>query len=211
MSSTWEAAPQRVRSLENIRWDFTGEVVLITGAAQGQGRSHALGFAGAGADLVICDLPAGAQLAGITYDLGNPAKLEQVAKECRAHGVRALPVTCDVRDSQQVESMVNSAIAEYGKIDILVNNAGVSGHNEVVDLPEDEWDDLVNTNLRGVFLCSKYVAREMIAARKARSSTRRRSWPSPRCRRALITLSRSTASRDCPRPWPSSSPHTESR
>jgi NAD(P)-dependent dehydrogenase (short-subunit alcohol dehydrogenase family) len=168
MSSTWEAAPERVRHLRNIRWDFTGEVVLITGAAQGQGRSHALAFAEAGADLVICDLPAGTRLAGITYDLGNPEKLAQVAKECRNRGARVVSVACDVRDSQQVQSMVQSAVAEYGKIDVLVNNAGLSGHHEVVDMPEAEWDDLINTNLRGVFLCSKYVAREMIKARKGK-------------------------------------------
>jgi len=168
MSSTWESAPEQVRHLRNITWDFSGEVVLITGAAQGQGRAHALCFAQAGADIVVCDLPAGSEIAGIDYDLGNPEKLEAVADECRSRGARVLAVTCDVRDVRQVKDMVAAAIAEFGKVDVLVNNAGLSGHNEVVDLPEQEWDDLVDTNLKGVFLCSKYVAREMIKAKRGK-------------------------------------------
>jgi len=166
MSTTWERAPERVRELRNIRWDFTGQVVLITGAAQGQGRSHALGFAQAGADVVLCDLPAGTTIPGINYNLGNPDKLEQVAQECRERGARVLTFICDVRDADQVQAMVAAAIEEHGRIDILVNNAGLAGHNEVTDLPEQEWDDMLDTNLRGVFVCSKYVAREMKKAGK---------------------------------------------
>ena len=91
-----------------------------------------------------------------------------MAESARAEGVRVLAVTCDVRDTDQVQAMVAAAIEEFGRIDILINNAGLSGVREVVDLPEDEWDDMVNTNLRGVFLCSKYVAREMIKAKKGK-------------------------------------------
>lgn len=74
MSSTWNHAEESVRK---VRWDFAGTVVLITGAAQGQGRSHALTFAKAGADLVICDLPVDTHLAGVPYELGDRAKLDE--------------------------------------------------------------------------------------------------------------------------------------
>jgi len=162
MTSTWNHHSEEVRKPHNVRWDFSGTVVLITGAAQGQGRSHALAFAEAGADLVICDLPAGTELAGAPYPLGDPSKLDAVAGECRAHGARVVAVTCDVRDSDQVQAMVAAAIAEFGRIDVLVNNAGLVGVREVVDMPEQEWDALVGTNLRAIFVCCKYVAREMI-------------------------------------------------
>jgi NAD(P)-dependent dehydrogenase (short-subunit alcohol dehydrogenase family) len=141
---------------------------MITGAAQGQGRAHALAFAKAGASLVISDLPLGTHITGINYGLGDPAKLEQVAMECRALGARVLAANCDVRDARQVERLVKGAKEEYGKIDVLINNAGLSGYNDVVSMPEEEWDDMLATNLRGVFVCSKYVAREMIKVRKGR-------------------------------------------
>lgn len=168
MSSTWEHAPARIRELRNIRWDFRGEVVMITGAAQGQGRAHALAFAAAGATLALSDLPAGTRIAGINYNLGNPEKLAAVAAECRALGARVLALDCDVRDSAQVERMVAAAVQQFGRIDVLVNNAGLSGYNDVVNMSDEEWDDMLATNLRGVFVCSRSVAREMIKARKGR-------------------------------------------
>jgi NAD(P)-dependent dehydrogenase (short-subunit alcohol dehydrogenase family) len=164
MSSTWNQSSESVREVRKVRWDFGGTVVLITGAAQGQGRSHARTFAKAGADLVICDLPVDARLPGVPYELGDRAKLDEVAEACRADGARVLAVTCDVRDSDQVQAMVAAAIKEFGRIDVLVNNAGLAGIREVVDMPEEEWDTLVDTNLRAIFVCSKYVAREMIKA-----------------------------------------------
>ena len=156
-------AAQEVR---NVRWDFNEEVVLITGAARGQGRAHALGFARAGADLVICDI--GTRLPTVDYALGTKEQLEEVAEECRALGVRCLTVVCDVGKSVQVRAMVDAAIAEYGQIDVLVNNAGVESVFHISELTEEAWDDLVNTNLRGVFLCSKYVSEHMVKAGKGR-------------------------------------------
>jgi NAD(P)-dependent dehydrogenase (short-subunit alcohol dehydrogenase family) len=168
MTKTWNESAEGVREIRKVRWDFRGTVVLITGAAHGQGRSHARTFARAGADLVICDLPVGTRLPGAAYELGDRAQLDEVAEACRADGVRVLAVTCDVRESAQVKAMVAEAINEFGRIDVLVNNAGLAGVREVVDMPEEEWDTLVDTNLRGIFVCSKYVAREMIKAGKGK-------------------------------------------
>jgi NAD(P)-dependent dehydrogenase (short-subunit alcohol dehydrogenase family) len=164
MTSTWKPSGTGAREVKQAKWKFNDTVVLITGAAQGQGRSHAEAFAKAGADLVVCDLPDGTELPGITYSLGSRSVLDEVAGVCRDHGARVLPLSCDVRDSDQVQEMVRAAIAEFGRIDVLINNAGLGGIHEVVDMPEAEWDMLVATNLRGVFLCCKYVAREMIKA-----------------------------------------------
>jgi NAD(P)-dependent dehydrogenase (short-subunit alcohol dehydrogenase family) len=161
---TWTASSQGAREVRKAKWNFKDTVVAITGAAQGQGRSHAEAFARAGADLVLSDLPDGAALPGVSYQLGARSALDEVAEACRGLGSHVLSLTCDVRESEQVQDMVGAAIREFGRIDVLINNAGLAGIREVVDLPEDEWDTLLATNLRGVFLCSKYVAREMIKA-----------------------------------------------
>jgi NAD(P)-dependent dehydrogenase (short-subunit alcohol dehydrogenase family) len=148
------------QEVTNVRWDFSDHVVLITGAARGQGRAHALGFARAGADVVICDI--GTPLPTVDYPLGTKEELEAVAEECRSLGVRCLAVTCDVGKSDQVRAMVDAAVAQYGQIDVLVNNAGVESVFHISELTEEAWDDLLNTNLKGVFLCSKYVSEHMI-------------------------------------------------
>jgi SDR family mycofactocin-dependent oxidoreductase len=157
------------RDVHNVRWDFSGQVALVTGAGHGQGRAHALGFAAAGADVVICDI--GHQVSSVNYPLGTRDELEQVAKECRALGVRCLPVICDVRDRGQVQAMVAAAIGEFGRIDILVNNAGIESVRLVSEMSEDDWDEMIDTNLKGVFLCSKYVSEHMIAAGRGKIIT----------------------------------------
>jgi NAD(P)-dependent dehydrogenase (short-subunit alcohol dehydrogenase family) len=157
------------RAVHNVSYDFSGEVVLVTGAGKGQGRSHALGFAAAGADLVICDI--GTQMTSTNYQLGTREDLDAVAEECRALGARVLPVICDVRRSDQVRPMVQQAIDEFGKIDVLVNNAGIESVLSVAEMSEDAWDELLDTNLKGVFLCSKYVSEHMMQARKGKIVT----------------------------------------
>src|SRR5665647_44321 len=84
MSSTWSRADETVREVRQVRWNFTGDVVLITGAAQGQGRAHARAFSKAGADLVLCDLPDGTTLPGVPYQLGGRTALDEVAASARS-------------------------------------------------------------------------------------------------------------------------------
>jgi NAD(P)-dependent dehydrogenase (short-subunit alcohol dehydrogenase family) len=152
--------------VNNIKWDFTGQVVLVTGGARSQGRAHALSFARAGATVVVADLCH--DLASVPWPLGTEEELQQVVREIEKYDVRALPVKCDVRDAAQVKAMVDKAIGEFGKIDILINNAGIYPFNSVFDLTEDAWDETIDTDLKGVFLCSKYVSEHMRNARKGK-------------------------------------------
>jgi len=132
-----------------------GKVAVVTGAGRGIGRAIALAFAGEGAEVVIAEL-----------------RLElamKTAKEVEALGREALAVKTDVRMSGEVEAMVNKTLEKFGKIDILVNNAGTAGTPEVVvhaGLPwlieEEQWDATFDINVKGVYLCCKYVVPHMV-------------------------------------------------
>jgi NAD(P)-dependent dehydrogenase (short-subunit alcohol dehydrogenase family) len=159
---SFELPQQQNREVRQVSWNFRGETVLITGAAHGQGRQHALRFAKAGADLALCDLDS--KIEGIDYPLGTPAELDAVGEECRAFGATVVTRVCDVRDATQVASFVEDAAGELGKIDIAVANAGLSNIVDVVDMTENDWDIIVDTNLKGVFLTLKHVAKHMIRA-----------------------------------------------
>lgn len=143
-----------------MRSRFKGKVVLITGAAKGMGRSHALGFAREGANVVINDICR--DIPTVPVPMGKYSELESLANEIREMGVGVLAVTADVSNSFEVRQMVDKAIDAFGRIDILVNNAGVASVAKVVDMSEEEWNTVINVNLKGAFLCSKYVAPHMM-------------------------------------------------
>src|ERR687890_359343 len=103
---------------------FDGSVVIVTGAARGQGRAIAVRFAQEGADVAICDLGTGAS-GGATYALGGSEDLQDTAKELEALGGRVLARTCDVRRTEDVEAFVAAVVAELGPPSVLVNNAGI--------------------------------------------------------------------------------------
>ena len=123
-------------------------VAIVTGGGTGIGQSIALEFAKAGADVVVA-----------SRNLGN---LEKVVAEIKALGRRSLAVVTDVRVAEQIRNMARRTVEEFGRIDILVNNSGITYVESLVDLPEDEWDDLLDTNLKSVFLCTQAVAKYMI-------------------------------------------------
>jgi SDR family mycofactocin-dependent oxidoreductase len=148
------------RAIKNVKYDFSGDVVLVTGGARGQGRAHAMAFAEAGASIVIADIAASMQ--SVPYPLATVEDLKETAAAIEQLDVRCLAEVCDVRDSTQVQSMVDNALSEFGHIDILINNAGIESVHSVVDMDEQVWDQMLDTNLRGAFLCSKYVAPNMI-------------------------------------------------
>jgi SDR family mycofactocin-dependent oxidoreductase len=150
----------RDRDVENVSYDFSGKVVLITGAAHGQGRTHALAFAKAGANLALCDL--GHDIDSIFYSMGTEAELEETANMCRAEGAEVFTQLCDVRSDSAVKSFVDAAVAELGRLDIAIANAGVAAIVEVVDMTEQEWDDTLDINLKGVFLTLKHAAEKMV-------------------------------------------------
>ncbi len=128
---------------------FKGKVALITGSTRGIGKELAIGFAREGADLIV--------------NGRNREKAETVAKEIESLGVRAQPVAADVSVSQDVARMVEEAVSSFGRIDILVNNAGVNPFIlEAEKIKEEGWDQVLDINLKGVFLCCQAVGRKMI-------------------------------------------------
>ena len=131
------------------------QIAIVTGASRGIGREIALSFAEAGANVVI------------NY-AGNKALAEEVAEKARESGAKALVVQADVSKSDQVESLIAATIAEFGRIDILVNNAGITKDNLIMRMKEEDWDDVINTNLKSAFLLSKGVSRIMMKQKSGR-------------------------------------------
>lgn len=131
-----------------------GEVAIVTGSARGIGRGVALGLAEAGAAVVVVDL------------LGDRA--HQTADEVREFGRRAIAVEADVSEPAQVEAMVVQANAEFGRIDVLINNAAIDNAREVVEMPLEQWSEMILVNLTSVFLCSRAVLPTMISQQKGR-------------------------------------------
>jgi len=127
---------------------LAGRAALITGGGQGIGRAIALRLAAEGADVGV-----------------NDVRLEtatQVAEEVRALGRRALPLAADVADEEAVEAMFAEFLQTFDRLDILVNNAGIGPVHQLVDCTAEEFDRVFAINVRGVFLCSRAAARQMI-------------------------------------------------
>ena len=123
-------------------------VAIVTGGGTGIGHSIALEFAKEGADVVVSSR--------------KMANLEKVAEEIKALGRRSLAVAADVGVKEQVQNMVKQTVDKFGRIDILVNNAGVLRRVLLMDTSEEDWDTIIATNLKGVFLCTQAVAKHMI-------------------------------------------------
>ncbi|MCM3713159.1 3-oxoacyl-[acyl-carrier-protein] reductase [Halalkalibacter oceani] len=132
-----------------------GQTAIVTGASRGIGKATALELARNGANVVI------------NY-AGNQARAEEVVAAAKELGVDALAIQANVADSEQVTNMVKEAIAAFGRVDILVNNAGITRDNLVMRMKEEEWDDVIDTNLKGVFNCAKAVTRQMMKQRYGR-------------------------------------------
>lgn len=125
------------------------KIAIVTGGSQGIGRGIALGFAEAGADVVVnCDR--------------NIDGAETVANEIRTLGRRAEAIQGDVSRSNDVDRMIQQTLRTFGRIDILVNNAGIYVAGPIENLREEDWDRVIEVNLKGVFLCCQAVGRHMI-------------------------------------------------
>ena len=131
-----------------------GKVALITGGRTGLGKAFALTFAKAGADVSICSRT------------DKDGGLQTVADEIRRLGQRALAFKTDVTHKADVDSMVEKTIAELGDIDVLINNAGIAACVPILEMEESTWDQVININLKGCYLCSQAVARKMAQRRK---------------------------------------------
>ncbi|WP_251549119.1 3-oxoacyl-[acyl-carrier-protein] reductase [Neobacillus muris] len=134
---------------------LAGKAALVTGASRGIGREIALELARQGANVAV-------------NFSGSEAKANEVVDEIKALGGDAFAIKCDVSHSEDVTAMVKAAIDRFGKLDILVNNAGITKDNLLMRMKEDEWDDVLNINLKGVFLCTKAVTRQMMKQRYGR-------------------------------------------
>ncbi len=129
--------------------ELEGKVAVVTGAARGQGRSHAQRLAAAGADIIALDLCGPMQ--GVGYSSATPADLEETERLVEEAGGRIVARPADVRDLQQVESAVSAGLAEFGRLDIVVANAGICTMNRVWELSPEQWNDTIHTNLTGVW------------------------------------------------------------
>lgn len=140
--------------------DLSGKVAFITGAAHGQGRAVALSLAKEGANIVAFDLAK--QLAYPGYTLGSESELESLQREVEALGGWCLTTTGDVRRDEDVTQAVEAAKTNFGRIDILFNNAGICAYGLAHELPEEEWDAMLDINLKGAWLVARRVIPVMI-------------------------------------------------
>jgi SDR family mycofactocin-dependent oxidoreductase len=142
---------------------LTGRVALVTGAGRGQGRSHAVALAREGADVVICDVNLGYKHAG--YTINRPGDLAETARLVEQEDRRCLTFDANVRDFDAMQAMVDSAIGELGRLDVVVANAGIDSYAPVQEMSSEQWHDVVDTNLTGVFNTIRAAAPVMVTAR----------------------------------------------
>lgn len=135
--------------------DFENRVAFITGAAHGQGRATALALAKEGADIVAFDVAK--KIEYPNYDFGTNDELETLKKEIEALGRKAVIAVGDVRDDAAVTAAVEKAIEQFGKIDILFNNAGICAYATVDEMTDDEWNAMIDINLKGPFNVTRRV------------------------------------------------------
>lgn len=132
--------------------ELANKIALVTGASRGIGREIALELARNGSHVAI------------TY-INNEKKAQDLVEEIMSLGFKAIAIKADVSKTGEVEEMIKKVEEEFGTIDILVNNAGVTKDNLLIRMKEDEWQEVMDVNLKGTFLCTKAVARMMMKKR----------------------------------------------
>ena len=125
---------------------------VVTGAAQGLGESMAMALGKYGSNIIIADL--------------NINLAKKTAKEFEKRGIKAIAVEMDVREEEQIEKMIGIALGKFGKIDVLINNAGICKHINAEEMRFEDWKEVIDINLNGVFKVTKAVGREMIKRKK---------------------------------------------
>ncbi|MFZ4450181.1 3-oxoacyl-[acyl-carrier-protein] reductase [Salibacterium aidingense] len=132
-----------------------GKTALVTGASRGIGKAIALELAGHGANVAV------------NY-AGSAQKAEEVAAACKDKGVKAFSVKADVSREEDVKAMIKEVTDQFGSLDIMVNNAGITRDNLLMRLKEEDWDAVLDTNLKGVFHCAKAASRPMMKQRSGK-------------------------------------------
>ena len=134
---------------------LTGKTAIVTGGSRGIGKAVCLELARRGCNIVLSFA-------------GNTAAADQTVAECQALGVQALAVQGNVADADAVKALFDAALKQFGAVDILVNNAGITRDNLLMLLKEEDFDAVVDTNLKGTFLCMKAAVRPMMKQRHGR-------------------------------------------
>jgi NAD(P)-dependent dehydrogenase (short-subunit alcohol dehydrogenase family) len=129
-------------------FDLKEKVAIVTGGAGALGRTVSAGLAASGVDIAVCDL--------------NEPALGEICKEIEKTGRRALPIRCDITNPDDVERMVARAAEEFGRLDILFNGAGIAHRELSVEMPIQDWQKVMDVNLKGSLLCSRSAAKVMI-------------------------------------------------
>ena len=135
--------------------NLSGKIALVTGASRGIGRQIALTLAGYGATVIV------------NYN-GSGAKAKEVLKEIEEDGGTAEAIQCSVADFAASQDMIQGIVKKYGRLDILVNNAGITRDNLIMKMSEEDFDAVLDTNLKGAFNCIKHVSRQMLKQRSGR-------------------------------------------
>ena len=135
--------------------NFSGKTAVVTGGSRGIGRAVCLELARGGANVVLCYA-------------GNEAAANDTIAACEALGAKALAVRCDVAEAGEVKALMDAAVKTFGRIDILVNNAGITLDGLLMMMKDEDFDAVINANLKGTFLCMKAVSRLMMRQRYGR-------------------------------------------
>jgi NAD(P)-dependent dehydrogenase (short-subunit alcohol dehydrogenase family) len=135
-------------------FDLSGKVAIVTGGNQGIGLAISRGLAEAGAAVIIANRRA--------------EEGKQAAESLKKDGLNVISIPTDVSDESSIAALVSKVIDSYGKIDVLVNNAGVIIRKAAEEMSREDWDHIMNTNLRGAFFCCQLVGREMIKQKKGK-------------------------------------------
>jgi len=133
--------------------ELEGKVALVTGASRGMGKAIALKLASLGSRVVVNY---------VAIEASNKVDADNLVKSIIRLGGEAISIEADVRDSEAVKAMVEQVIDKWNKIDILVNNAGINRDTLLLRMSDDAWDDVIDTNLRGAYLCTKFVLKFMM-------------------------------------------------
>jgi len=133
--------------------ELEGKVALVTGASRGIGKAIALKLVGLGSKVAVNY---------VAIEASNKADADELVGNITRSGGEAIPIEADIRNSDAVRAMVDQVTDKWGKIDILVNNAGINRDTLLLRMSDDAWDDVIGTNLRGAYLCTKFALRSMI-------------------------------------------------
>ncbi len=133
--------------------ELDGKVSLVTGASRGIGRAIALKLASLGSKVAVNY---------VAIEASNKADADDLTETITGLGGEAISIEADIRDSGAAKAMVEQVVDKWGKIDILVNNAGINRDTLLLRMPDDAWDDVISTNLRGAYLCTKYAVKYMM-------------------------------------------------